>query len=239
MIRANTLGLVNCLELLKQQALRTGLRGRLVGFSSVTVYGNVEANDRCVTEKDTKISEGLETDRAAYAESKRMSEVIIQAYRKQYHIDAVIARLSTVYGDTYFRPETAFFEFMEKAAAGEDIILNSSEAGRRDNIFVDDAVDGLLTIAEKGLEGEVYNVSSNGELGNFAAVDEIAELVVHIANQQNPDRKIEVVFKNGRKNIRLPGVLLDNEKLKKLGWKLQTNMEQGLKDTFLLFSPEH
>lgn len=34
----------------------------------------------------------------------------------------------------------------------------------------------FMVITLKGIPGESYNVSSNGELGNYAAVDEIATL---------------------------------------------------------------
>lgn len=233
-ISPNLFGTQNCLEFLRGQEAAVGLRGRLILFSSVTVYGNVLDRDIVVSETDTAISEALECSNAPYSQSKRMSEVIVQAYRKQYNLDAVIARISTVYGDTRFKPETAFFEFINRAIAGEDIVLNNSGAPRRDNIYIDDVISGLLAICQKGIDGQAYNISSNMELGNFAAIDEIAELIVRIANrcrEQKFDEALKVIYKAGKNATRKPGLILENTKLKSLGWSLETNLEAGIAKT--------
>ena len=154
------------------------------------------------------------------------------AYAKQYGIDVVIARFSTVYGKTRFVPDTAFYEFIKKALSEKNIELNSAGLARRDNIYVDDAISALLVIASKGKIGEAYNVSSNGEGGNFASVDEIAITISQIANSiNNKSGNIKVVFKN--KNIiqRAAGIKLDNNKLKELGWNLSFGLEQGIAET--------
>lgn len=236
-ISPNLLGTANCLELLREQAERGGKRGRLVLFSSVTVYKNTTGADLTVSEEDTGITEALDAPGAPYSQSKRMAEVIARAYGRQFGTDTVIARLSTVYGDTRFRPDTAFFEFVRKAMAGEDIVLNRSGAPRRDNIYVDDAVSALLLLCRNGLAGQAYNVSSNGELGNFAAVDEIARIIARTAREsfrRGRDGELRVIC--GESGIREPGLRLDNRKLKALGWSLKTGMEQGIFNTLDSYS---
>lgn len=233
-IEPNLNGTIQCLEYLRRQERETGLKGRMILFSSVTVYGNDTSEDHTVTEEDTNVTDFLESKSAPYSQSKRMSEVIAQAYVHQHGQDVVIARLSTVYGDTIFRPDTAFFEFMRKASAGEEILLNSSGIGRRDNIYINDATEALLCIALKGKCGEAYNVSSNGEAGNYVAVDEIAEKIVRLAREEYGS-KATVTYKEGKTEKRRPGLKLSNEKLKKLGWSLNCSMEQGLRETLSEF----
>ena len=135
-IMPNLIGTVNCFEMMRMQRERTGICGRVVLFSSVTIYGNTTGDDITVTETDTDVTERPDGASACYSQSKRMSEVIAHAYRKQYGLDVVIARLSTVYGDTRFKPDSAFFEFIGKAVSGSDIIVNSPGARRRDNIYI-------------------------------------------------------------------------------------------------------
>ncbi len=223
----NTFGTINCLEFMREQEKRCERKGRFILFSSVTVYGNITDNDISVAESETNITDVLDSNSACYSQSKRLSEVIVSAYQKQYGINAVIARLSTVYGDAYFKPDTAFFEFLKKACAGENITVNNSCLPRRDNIYIDDAVNGLLLIAEKGICGEAYNISSNGELGNFASVDEIAEIITDISNKYS-GTAIKVLFRSENKSLRKPGIKLDNTKLKQLGWVLKTNLVNGI-----------
>lgn len=232
-IDANLTGTRNCLDLLHEQK-NAGYSGRLVLFSSVTVYGNNSNLDRIVTEKDTDIAGTLDVPYAAYAETKRMSEVLALSYCRQHDIDVVIARLSTVYGYTRFPPNTAFYEFIKKALNNEEIVLNSSGLPRRDNIYIDDAVNGLLLICKKGISGEAYNISSNGDLGNFAAVDEIAETVAKVANEVF-GKNVKVKYDETSTKPRGTGVKLDNEKLRGLGFDIRMELEKGAEITILKF----
>lgn len=232
-IDANLTGTRNCLDLLHEQK-KAGHNGRLVLFSSVTVYGNNSSADRTVTEKDTEIAGTLDVPYAAYAETKRMSEVLALSYCRQHDIDVVIARLSTVYGYTRFPPNTAFYEFIKKALNNEDIVLKSSGLPRRDNIYIDDAVNGLLLICKKGVRGEAYNISSNGDLDNFAAVDEIAEAVAKVANEEH-GKNVKVKYDNPSTKPREAGVKLDNEKLKGLGFEIRTELTEGTEKTIFKF----
>ena len=178
-----------------------------------------------VTENDTNYAISLDAPTACYSESKRMAEVIAKSYVKQYNIDAVIARFSTVYGPTKNIPNTAFYEFIKKSILGQDIIINNSTIPRRDNIFINDAIEGLMSVTQYGRIGESYNISSNGELGNFAAIDEIAQVAVTVANIGSKVKHNEMkVTKRG-------GLKLDNNKLKELGWRCKTSLEKGIKIT--------
>ena len=224
-ILPNVVGAINMMEYLRRQEAFSGKRGRIIVFSSVTVYNNSGTDDFVATESETTNAISLDAPTACYAESKRMSEVIAKSYAKQYGLDVVITRFSTVYGPTRNVPNTAFYEFIKKSVDGEDIIVNSNSAPRRDNIFVADAIDGLLTVSLKGECGESYNISSNGEKGNYVAVDEIALMAAEIAGKGT-----KVMYK-ATADSRKAGVLLDNSKLKKLGWLLCFSMEEGIKDT--------
>lgn len=229
-VMPNVVGTINCLEYLKKQEVETGKKGRMIVFSSVTVYANPTNEDYIAVESDTTRAISLDQPYACYAESKRMAEVIAQSYRRQYGIDIVIARFSTVYGYCKNIPNTAFFEFINKALAGEDIVLNSSGMPRRDNIYVDDAVEGLIVMAERGISGEAYNISSNGDLGNFAAIDEIAEQIAWATPLVCGCNSVRVI-KPTNNGERKQGLLLSNKKLKSLGWKIETTHIEGLKQT--------
>ena len=232
-ISANLDGLIHCLEYLRKEKC-----GRMVVFSSATVYGNAVNEDVQVSEDDTDQAECLHKDNAAYSESKRMTEVIARAYRKQYQVDSVIARMGYVYGYTRFMPNTAFYEFIGKAMRGEDIILNHAGMARRDNIHVDDVVNGLLILAMHGKSGEAYNLSSDGELGNYCAIDEIAGTISEVAAVVEGKKVVQVhVPSDGKK--RLPGVRLKNEKVKGLGWKMTMSMEKGIADIFKRMKAVH
>lgn len=228
-ITPNLNGTINCLEILRKQKEKENYKGRLILFSSVTVYANATDHDVIVSEEDTNVTEKLDSISAAYSQAKRMSEVIAQAYRRQYDVDVVIARLSTVYGNTRFKPDTAFFQFINTALNHNDIIMNSSGIGRRDNIYIDDAVDGLIKICNLGENGQAYNISSNGDLGNYLAIDEIGQAIIDDVNLRGAN--VKLIYRENEQQQRKPGLRMDNSKLKKLGWDIQTNFKEGIHKT--------
>ena len=224
-ILPNVLGTINTLEFLRKQEAETGRKGRAIIFSSVTVYNNPTKEDYVAVEEETNFAQSLDVPTICYSESKRMSEVIAKSYVKQYGVDAVIARFSTVYGPTRNIPDTAFYEFIKKSIDGEDITVNSNAAPRRDNIYVDDAIEGLMVLTHKGKSGESYNISSNGELGNYSAVDEIAQLTVELARSGS-----NVIYKEKVESNK-SGLKLDNSKLKRCGWYISESMKSGVSKT--------
>ena len=141
LIKANIFGLMNCFEFLKKQKEITGKMGKIIVFSSATVYGiNKQDKDISIKEEETETADSLDFIQSIYSESKRIVEVIAKSYYKQYDLETVIARIAYAYGYTKFAPQTAFYEFIKKAINGEDIVLNNPQIPRRDNIYVDDIV---------------------------------------------------------------------------------------------------
>lgn len=227
-IEANLSGIKNCLEYLRCQKEKSGIAGRLIVFSSITVYGNSFPKGKLAAEDDTCITDSLNSASVPYSESKRMVEVIAQAYYRQYDIDSVIVRIGYVYGYTKQNPDTAFYEFIGKAVRGEDIILSHSGMARRDNIYISDVINALIILCVKGEAGEVYNVSSAGEKGNFKAIDEIAALIASGVDCHGNHVR---VIKDRKNERRKQGVVADNRKLKALGWSLEIGIEEGIRQT--------
>lgn len=227
-INSHLFGLRNCMEYLKTQGY-----GRLVVFSSATVYGNEFCDETVVDERATNSCEFLSGETAAYSESKRMSEVLASAYAKQYGVDSVISRMSYVYGYSNPAPNTAFFSFIRSAVQGANIEILRDRLPCRDNIYVEDVVRGLMIIASEGKRGEAYNVSSNGDLGNYQAMDQIGIIISDVAAKLGIG-KIRVIS-NQVNARREPGMRMDNSKLKALGWQVSTDIYQGIEKTLKMY----
>ena len=89
----------------------------------------------------------------------------------------------------------------------------------RDVIHVDDMVSGFICVAENVHTHDVYNVS----YGEGYTVNEVLDTIKEIEGNTNP---IEYV---NNKAPMIPVRLLDNTKLKALGWKPKYNLEEGIK----------
>ena len=228
-IFANLNGLINCLEIQKTQNQKFDGKCRLIVFSSITIYKNNDNSDKVFYEEDTSTTAGLADFKIAYSESKRMCEVIAQAYKSEFRNDIVIARLSTVYGYSKLFTKTAFFDFISSAVSGKDIVIRNAASPKRDNIYIDDAISGLLKIAECGVSGEAYNISSNKLLNNFASIYDIAKKIAHYVESANISNSN--VFFSDTPSLTCGGTVLDNNKLRNLGWDISTPLEEGIKKT--------
>ena len=225
-INANLNGTINCLTYLKQQS-----GGKMIVFSSATVYDGTAGEMTLAGENCTQYATPISSPNAPYAESKRMIEVIANAYSKQYGIDVLIARFSYLYGYAPNAPKTAFYEFLFHALRNEPITLNKGGLPRRDNIYIDDAVEALLHLCKTGDWGNTYNISSCGDNGNYAAIDEIAEIIAQEANKINNAPGVGVHYSSPAATTRTEGIRLDNSKLKASGWAIKTSLQEGIRKT--------
>ena len=228
-INSNLNGTINCLEYLRRQG-----SGKMIVFSSATVYSANSASYNIASENQTNYADCIDAPNAPYSESKRMIEVIADAYHHQHGVDVLIARFSYLYGYSKNTAKTAFYEFIFKALNGQNIELNKSGLPRRDNIYIDDAVDALFHLCKIGANGETFNISSFGDEGNYAAIDEIAEVIAKVANKLNPENNIRVLYKS-EGGERAEGLCLNNEKLKNTNWKIKTSLVDGIEKTMKLF----
>ena len=105
--------------------------------------------------------------------------------------------------------------------------MNKAGLNKRDNIYVDDVVKGLLLIAAKGLRGEAYNISCNSDLGNYAAIDEIAHTITEVVSQLY-NKKISISYKEPSTAAHPHGIRLDYSKLASLGWRPLVSLFEGI-----------
>jgi len=165
--------------------------------------------------------------RNGYPESKRCCELLVRSYIDEYGINAVIVRLPSVYGPTMQKTDSkAHAQFIKNALNGEKIVLKSEGAQRRTYCYVVDVVSALLEILAKGENGEIYNISNEKSVASIA---EVASICAEIAKTEVvfdlPDA-VEVKGFSKSKNC-----ILDNSKLRALGWEGKYTLKEGLTET--------
>ena len=138
-----------------------------------------------------------------------------QAYGKKYNLDFVIPRLCRVYGPTMsLRDSKAIAQFIKNAANDEDIVLKSEGKQLYSYIDVFQAAYAVLFIMLSGENGNAYNISADS--GEWY-MRELADMIASHAGKKVvfdlPDEKEKTGFSTATK------ALLDNNKLKKLGWQ--------------------
>lgn len=199
---------------------------RLILLSSVEVYGENRGDIEAFDERYCGYID-CNTLRAGYPESKRLSEALVQAYIARYQVDGCIARLSRTYGPTVETDDSkAISQFIGNAVRGEDIVLKSDGRQLYSYIYVADAVNAVLKVMLEGDCGEAYNVS---DMVSDVTLKETAEYIARLVDRkviyEIPDTDESKGYSTATK------ALLDAEKLRRLGWKAEYSIQDGLKRT--------
>lgn len=202
---------------------------RALLMSTFEVYGNTGKD--VYFETDNGIVD-VNKLRSCYPESKRCMEVLTHCYVDEFGVKAVIGRLSSIYGPTMAKDDSkAHAQFIRNGLNGEDIILKSKGEQRRTYCYVIDAVTGLLCVLAKGLFGEAYNISNENSIVSIA---EVAQTVANIAGtkviMQLPD-DLEKKGYSAPQNC-----ILNNAKLKQLGWSGHYDLPKGISETMSILS---
>lgn len=202
---------------------------RFVFLSSVEVYGENNTSAFRFREGDCGYID-CNTMRAGYPESKRAGEALCQAYIHQKALDAVILRLSRVYGPTMLSSDSkALAQFLKKGAAKEDIVLKSEGRQYYSYTYAGDAVSAILWVLLCGEKGEAYNVA---DPASDITLKDLASLIAEHAGTkvvyEIPDTSESAGYSKATR------ALLDGTKLRKLGWKPRHTIQSGIANTLSL-----
>ncbi|MEM5947346.1 NAD-dependent epimerase/dehydratase family protein [Spirochaetia bacterium 38H-sp] len=129
-IHSNMQGFFSVLE-----ACRVCRIERLVYASSSSVYGL----NSTVPFSEKK---GADHPVSLYAATKRSNELMAHTYSHLYGLPTIGLRFFTVYGP-WGRPDMAYFSFVKKILAGEEIEVFNNGNMERDFTYIDDIVEGV------------------------------------------------------------------------------------------------
>lgn len=162
--------------------------------------------------------------RGCYPVSKKAAETLCLSYLQEYQTDVVIARPCHTFGPNVTTVDNrATAQFIECAVRNEDIVLKSAGQQVRSFAYVADCVSGLLTVLTCGEAGAVYGVAAD----ESCSIREFAEYCAKAVRKQ-------VTFVEGTNAEKaevtpIMEQIVENEELKKLGWKPKYTIAQGIK----------
>ena len=150
----------------------------------------------------------------------------------------VISHMCNAIGPYQF-PEKLVPATIERILNGEPIIVYDKGEQVREWIYIDDVLDAAMTVFEKGVPGEAYNIGSGYEIKNIELISLIIYLVSTKTNEETEDRfaAIEKATNNLKyvENAR-PGhdfrYSINHDKItNELGWEPEVSMAVALTKT--------
>jgi dTDP-glucose 4,6-dehydratase len=209
---SNVLGTANLLELSLKYEVQ-----RFIHISTDEVYGEISPN------KNIKFREtDLLLPNSPYSASKASADAFVRAFYGTYGLPVVIIRPSNNYGPWQY-PEKLISLTIAKVLLNEKMPIYGRGENIRTWLFVEDCVEAVLSVIEKGKVGEIYNVGSEEERKNTDVVKRVLQIM------GGDEDLIEFVADRPGHDFRYA---LDTTKIKnQTGWEPKVSFEEGLEGT--------
>ena len=168
-----------------------------------------------------------------YGTNRLASEYFCKIYNQVYGLDTRIFRITNSYGprEQIVSNKNAINFLIYNAYKNKKITIYNNGKFFRDFIFISDVVTAVYTIMKKGQSGELYWISSGKKIWfkNFANIlKKYTNCGIAYPTTPGYTKKVDV-----------GNFVVDNSKLKSLGWSPKTDVQLGIKETMKYFEIEN
>ncbi len=198
---------------------------RFLHVSTDEVYGSLGPTDSAF--KETTAYD----PHSPYSASKAASDHLARAWFHTYGLPVLVTNCSNNYGPCQF-PEKLIPLVIQKALRREAIPVYGRGENVRDWLFVEDHVEALLTVLERGVPGQTYNLGGNCERANIDVVRSICRLLdARVSNPPTGGHETLISFVQDRPGHDLRYAVDTTKARNELGWQPRETFETGLART--------
>ncbi len=215
-VKTNVMGTQILLDAARQHKV-----SRFVHISTDEVYGSLGPTGAFV--ETTPLD-----PTSPYAASKAASDLMVLATYKTHGLNASVTRCTNNYGPYHF-PEKLIPLFITNAMEGKKLPLYGDGMNVRSWVYVTDHCEALLSVAERGRAGDVYNIGggADAELPNREVTFSILEIL---------GKSRDLIQPVGDRPAHDRRYAIDHSKITaELGWRPRTSFRQGLERTVAWF----
>jgi dTDP-glucose 4,6-dehydratase len=212
-LKANTIGTENLMYLsLKHSA-------RFLFASTSEIYG-----DPAVSPQSESYWGNVNTigPRSVYDEAKRLGETLVSLFNREYGLDGAIIRIFNTYGpgmDPY--DGRVVSSFIRQGLNSEPFSVFGDGSQTRSFCFVDDLIDGIISMAESGESGPI-NLGNPNEIDLLTLGEAVAK-VLGVEAKYSFEELPEDDPKQRRPDITLAKALLK--------WEPKVPLSEGIQRT--------
>jgi UDP-glucose 4-epimerase len=160
-----------------------------------------------------------------YGATKAACEMLLSAYSGSYGLATAALRFTNVYGPGMSRKDSFVPRMMKAALKDEGVRIYGDGKQRRDLVYIDDVIAGILLALDKGYDGRAIIGS-----GRSVSVLEMVETVRAVTGRPVPAEHIEAPAGE------MPAVVVDitND----LGYEPTVSLNDGLARTWQYFNAQ-
>jgi dTDP-glucose 4,6-dehydratase len=211
-VKSNIDGVHNLLNLIKNYRHESSKLPILLHFSTDEVYGDIEEGAH--TETD------LLKPSNPYSATKAAADMLVLAWGRTYNLPYVIVRPTNNYGVGQYVekliPKTCKYLKLDKK-----VPLHNNGTPIRNWLHAHDTARAIVTIINKGVENEIYNIAGGFEQSNYDTVSK----VIKSYNGGNIENHLDLTYSRVGQDVRYA---LDDSKLKALGWRPVVSFDDTL-----------
>ena len=167
-----------------------------------------------------------------YGVNRLASEHYCKIYHEVYGLDTVTFRITNSFGprEQVISTKNAVNFLIYEAFKGNTITIFKKGKFFRDLIYISDVISGIKTIMKKGKSGDLYWISSGRKIWFY----ELGKLLEKLTGA-----KVKFVkTPNYTKKVDVGNFVVNNSKLRSLGWKPKMNLDEGIKKTLEYFKSQ-
>ena len=172
-IKTNVIGVTNMLDLADET------KARILQASTSEVYGDPTVHPQKEEYWGNVNPIGL---RSCYDEGKRVAEALMMDYHRQHNVDIRIIRIFNTYGPRMaLNDGRVVSNFIIQALKNKDITIYGDGSQTRSFCYVDDLVNGMISLMNKEDFMGPVNVGNDGEF----TIKELAQMVIELTNSSS------------------------------------------------------
>ena len=164
-----------------------------------------------------------------YGANRLTSEMYCQIYHNVYNVETNVFRITNSFGprEQITSAKNALNYLIYNAFKGEEVTIYHQGKFFRDIIYISDVISGLKTVMLKGKPGNLYWISSGMKTWFYELASWLEELCGAKIRYVDPPEYT--------KKVDVGNFLVDNSKLKALGWMPKTSVKEGIIETLKYF----
>ncbi len=194
---------------------------RIVVASSDKAYGD---HDELPYREDFALQ-----PRYPYDVSKAAADFIARTYATHFGLPVAVTRLANVYGGGDFNLSRVVPDTVHALLRGERPVIRSDGTPQRDFLYVEDAVEVYLTVADSLERPELHGRAWNAGNGQPVSVLELVRRLIAASGRElEPEIRGE-----GKQAGEIDRQWLDSSAIRdELGWEPRWELDRGLAETY-------
>lgn len=214
-VHSNINGVHNLLELIKNYRQENSIIPTLIHFSTDEVYGDVINGAH--TETD------ILKPSNPYSATKAAADMLVLAWGRTYKVPYVIVRPTNNYGIGQYT-EKLIPKTCKYMSLNRKVPLHNNGTPIRNWLHAEDTANAIIKIIESGIKNEIYNIAGGFEQSN---IDTISKIITAYLGTDSFDIKnfVDMSYFRVGQDVRYA---LNDDKLKKLGWKPQKQFDKEI-----------